>query len=64
LEVSGRLTAWAARLLPVADRPVYGELFRSELFDLAQAGSGRRAQVGYAIRVLVRAPLLRRALRA
>jgi len=59
-----RLTAWAARLLPPADQPDYEELFRSELYDLAQSGSGRWAQLAYAIRVLIRAPQLRRELRA
>lgn len=59
-----RLTAWAARILPIVDRPEYAELFRSELYDLAQSGSGRWAQLAYAIRVLIRAPMLRRELHA
>lgn len=57
--MSRRLTTWAARILPAPDRPVYDELFRAELVDLAS----RRAQLGHAVRVLVRAPLLRRELR-
>jgi hypothetical protein len=64
LAVSRRLTAWAARILPVADRSEYEELFGSELYELAQSDGGRRAQLAYALRVLVRAPLLRRELRA
>lgn len=63
-KMSRQLTAWAVRMLPAADRPKYTEMFRSELFDLARCGSGRRAQLAHAIRVLVRAPLLRRELRA
>ena len=63
-KVSRQLAVWAARVLPAADRPEYAEVFQSELFELANSGSTRRAQFAYAIRVLVRAPLLRRELRA
>jgi hypothetical protein len=48
-------------VLPEGDRAHHRELFTSELYDLAQ--SSRRAQLAYAVRVLVRAPHLRRALR-
>jgi hypothetical protein len=49
------LVAATARLLPVADRERYAEEFRSELWDLAQAGAGRLRQLGYAFRQLLRA---------
>lgn len=62
--VSCRLTRWSTRVLPVVYRPEYAELFRSELYDLVLTGSGRSAQISHALRVLVRAPLLRRELRA
>ncbi len=62
--LSDRLLTVTARILPAIERPEYEELFRSELFDLALSGSGRWAQLAYALRVLVRAPLLRRELRA
>ncbi|MEV4603127.1 hypothetical protein AB0K15_37730 [Amycolatopsis sp. NPDC049253] len=58
-----RITATcAAALLPAGSRAEYAELFLSELRDLAEARSGRWAQVRYACRVLLRAPRLRRAL--
>lgn len=63
-ETSRRLTDWAARMLPAADRREYTELFHAELYDLANSGCGRRAQIAYALRVLVRAPWLRRELSA
>ncbi|MFI5559280.1 hypothetical protein ACIA2T_08380 [Amycolatopsis japonica] len=61
---SRRLTDWAARILPAVDRPEYTELFHAELHDLAESGSGSRTQIAYALRVLVRAPWLRRELSA
>ncbi|EME60141.1 hypothetical protein [Amycolatopsis decaplanina] len=61
---SRRLTDWAARILPAADRLEYTELFHAELHDLAESGCGGRAQITYALRVLVRAPWLRRELSA
>jgi len=63
-KASRRLADWATRILPVADRPEYAELFHAELHDLAESGCGRRAQIAYALRVLVRAPWLRRELSA
>jgi DNA-binding CsgD family transcriptional regulator len=54
-----RLSAVAAWLLPAGERARYGEEYRSELHDLAAAGAGRRQQLGYAVRLLVRAAPLR-----
>ncbi len=62
--ISSRLTDWAARMLPDADRAEYTEMFHSELHDLAVSGSDRRTQIAYSVRVLLRAPSLRRELRA
>ena len=59
-----RLSAVAAWLLPAGERARYGEEYRSELHDLAAAGAGRRQQLGYAIRLLVRAMPLRLAMLA
>jgi hypothetical protein len=47
---AGRLAAAATRLLPTADRPRYGGEFRSELWELAEAGAGRRQQLLCALR--------------
>lgn len=58
-----RVTGWVARVLPVADQQVYREVFASELFDLAQTAHPRRAQLTYAIQVVVRVLALRHALR-
>ncbi|HEX5402775.1 MAG TPA: hypothetical protein VFX16_10815 [Pseudonocardiaceae bacterium] len=55
-----RLTSWALRFLPVADRAEYEELFHSELLDLK---CGWWGQVRYSLRVLAHAPLLRHELR-
>ena len=44
---AGLLTT-AARLLPAADRSRYAEEYRSELWDIAQAGGGRIKQWRYA----------------
>ncbi|MFD0686025.1 hypothetical protein [Actinomadura fibrosa] len=57
-----RAAGWAVRMLPSADRPRYAEEFRSELWELAAADAGRWRQVRHAVRLLVRAPLLRREL--
>jgi DNA-binding CsgD family transcriptional regulator len=54
-----RLSAVAAWLLPAGERARYGEEYRSELHELATAGAGRRQQLGYAVRLLVRAAPLR-----
>jgi hypothetical protein len=62
--LSRRLVEFASHALPAGDRADYAELFHSELFDLAQTGCGRRAQVMHALRVLVRILALRRALRS
>ncbi len=43
------LLAAAVRLLPAADRGRYAEEYRSELWDLAQAGAGRIGQLRYAL---------------
>lgn len=59
--MAGRLVGVAARLLPAADRARYGEEYRSELWDLASADAGRRAQLGYAFRQLLAAVPLRAA---
>lgn len=61
--LSRRLTGWAARLLPPEMQSEYIEMFTSELHDLARHDSRRRTQLVHAIRVLVRAPLLRHELR-
>ena len=42
------LLTTAARLLPAAHRGRYAEEYRSELWDLAQAGAGRMRQLRYA----------------
>ena len=61
---AGRVLAMAARLLPAADRARYAAEFRSELWELVQAGDGRWGQLGYAGRQLVAACQLRAALQA
>jgi hypothetical protein len=43
------LLTTAARLLPAAHRSRYAEEYRSELWDLAQAGAGRIRQLRYAL---------------
>jgi hypothetical protein len=57
-----RLVQIATRLLPGRDRARYAEEFRSELWDLA--GAGRRQQILYAARQLLRAAHLRIELKA
>ena len=59
---AGLLTA-AARLLPAADRAWYVEEYRSELWEIAHAGAGRRGQLAYAARQLTAARRLRAQLR-
>jgi len=59
-----RLTIVAAWLLPAGQRARYGEEYRSELYDLAAGGAGRRQQLGYALRLLGRAGPLRLAVLA
>ncbi len=55
--------AAAARALPEADRACCAEEFRGELYDLAQAATGRAGQLAHAARQLRSAPSLRAALR-
>jgi DNA-binding CsgD family transcriptional regulator len=43
------LLAAGAGLLPASDRARYAEEYRSELWDLAQAGAGRIKQLRYAL---------------
>lgn len=62
--VSHWLAASASRLLPAGFRRDYEELFQAELVELAHSGVGRWRQVTHALRVLVRMPSLRWALRA
>ena len=54
----------ATWLLPAREQARYGEEYHSELHDLAAAGAGRRQQLGYAVRLLVRAVPLRAAVLA
>jgi hypothetical protein len=56
---AGWLLTTAARLLPVADRARYSEEYRSELWEIADAGAGRRQQVRYSVRQLTRVARLR-----
>jgi hypothetical protein len=60
---AGRLVVAATRLLPVRERARYTEEFESELWDIAQAGGGRRAQLAYAARQVMAARRLRTGLR-
>jgi hypothetical protein len=62
--VAAGLLAAAARLLPAKERLRYAEEFRSELWEIAQAGGRCRAQLAYAARQLLAARRLRAALRA
>jgi hypothetical protein len=64
LRVSLRIIQVMVRLLPRVDRALYRELYRSELSELAQTKRGRRAQIGYTVRALVRVWSLRRVLAA
>ncbi|MGW7534076.1 hypothetical protein [Amycolatopsis sp. NPDC054798] len=63
-KTSYHLASFAVRLLPAESRSDYEERFRSELFDLAEAGCGWQQQVRHSLRVLARAPWLRHELRA
>jgi hypothetical protein len=47
---ASRLAGVASFLLPIADRARYSEEYRSELWDLAQAGAGRIRQLLCALR--------------
>jgi len=58
------LAGIASFLLPAADRARYSEEYRSELWDLAQAGAGRIRQLQYALRQLRNALPTSSALRA
>ncbi|MEO6091013.1 MAG: hypothetical protein ABIQ18_48710 [Umezawaea sp.] len=53
----------AAGLLPGADRERYLDEYRSELYELAAAGVPGRTRIACAVRILLRAPLLRWELR-
>ncbi len=59
----GRVVALAVRMLPASERVRYREEFRSELLDPEFLKLPRRKRLGYALRVLVRTPTLRWALR-
>jgi hypothetical protein len=61
---SVRVANLAVRLLPWDERERYLAEYLSELDELAQDLVSRRAQLRYALRLLVHAPALRRALRA
>jgi hypothetical protein len=54
-----RLAAVATWLLSTRERARYGEEYRSELHELAASGAGRCQQLGYAVRLLMRAVPLR-----
>ena len=58
------VTRWALRWLPVVERARYQEELFAELYDLAESGVSRRAQLGHALRLSTRGWSLRRALRA
>jgi hypothetical protein len=58
-----RVMGWAMRIIPVMDRDRYAEEFESELLELAQGPRPHLRQLGYTVRVSVRAVSLRRALR-
>jgi len=62
--LAGQLAAAAVRLLPAGDRRRYLEEFQSELADLALARGNRRAQLAYAVRLLISAWRLRAELRS
>jgi hypothetical protein len=62
--VASRLVGVATQMLPAWERARYAEEFRSELWDLAQTGGSRRAQLAYATRQLLAVPKLRAGLRS
>ncbi len=49
----------ATRLLPIGERAGFAEEFRSELWEIAYAGGGRRVQLTYAVRQMLSARRLR-----
>jgi hypothetical protein len=57
------LLAIATLLLPHAARIRYAEELRTELWEIARVGGGRRPQLGYAARQVIAAPRLRAGLR-
>jgi hypothetical protein len=59
-----RLLNAATQVLPVINRERYAEEYAGELKRLAEAGTGRWGQVGYALRQLRKAPQMRLALRS
>lgn len=61
--VSRWIAGWALAVLPSCERVAYSEIFASELAELSKSKNWL-AQVIYALRVLVRAPILGRELRA
>ncbi len=61
---AARLLSYAARFLPAVDRARYAQEYRSELWELAQSGVGRRGQLRYALRQLLRVPPMGFALRS
>jgi hypothetical protein len=58
-----RLAGVAVHVLPVEHQARYCEEFACELYDLAQAGTSRRRQLIYALRLVDRAWILRAELR-
>ncbi|WP_410628344.1 hypothetical protein [Amycolatopsis sp. cmx-8-4] len=62
-ETSRQLTECAVTLLPAIERAEYGELFRSDLVELAGGQCGRWAQLWHSLRVLIGIPSLRLVLR-
>jgi hypothetical protein len=63
-KTSRQLTKWAVRVLPAENRAEYAEHFSADLVHLAHERTSWLAQVRHSARVLVRAPWLRRELRA
>jgi hypothetical protein len=54
-----RLVTMTSWLLPASDRARYRREYRSELWDLAAAGTGHHQQIQYAARLLLRVAPLR-----
>jgi hypothetical protein len=63
VRLAGRLVQFATRALPPQHRARYRDEYRSELFELAAAGTSGRGQLIYALRLLDRAWVLRAELR-
>jgi hypothetical protein len=61
---ANRLLTAAARLLPADGRARYAEEYATELWEIAETGAGRRQQIHYALRQLIRAAPLRSSVRA